>query len=175
MLISVVYDAGSGWTVDENKAVQIPEFKALLSQEDGTRAMSFVVLYADPLGFLAEVYENEEERFADAAKAVYGKEPKTLKTKKITEAIEKYRRLAMTKNVKIRQQMQNGMVRVGQYIEETGKNLKEENIDTFMKTLKGMPALLNELEVVETTDKEPAKTIRGKRQLTYREQKSSGK
>lgn len=177
MLINAQYDKSAGWTVSENEAILIPEFKALLSEKDGVRLMAFVAIYADPSSFLAEVYEGKEERFNEAARAIFEKEiPKVvLKSKKVTDAISRYDKISNTKEVKIRKQVEEGMVNVGNFIEAEGQKLDNENIKDFMTTLKEMPTMLDKLTEIKRGTKEQveetAKKVRGGRELTYREKK----
>lgn len=179
MLIYARYENG-GWTVDESQAALIIEFRNLLQDDKlGSKVLAFVALYADPTSFLYEIYEKDEDRYKEAIRCVYGeaKVDTILKNKKVTDAISKYQRISNTASVKLRNQFQGAMKKVGDYIET--QDVADDNVKKFMDTLKEFPDMIDKFSDMNKGKKEDTedtkKIVRGGRELSYREKKKAKK
>jgi len=182
MLINVRYDNSTGFTCDENAALLISEFRDVLKDKDfGILGMCYVALTIDPASFLANVYEEEDDRRREAGKSVYEENlPKGINANpKIMAACRKYRKLCNTPEIKMRQQFQGAMKNVGDFIEAEGKALNSDTIKDYITTLKEFPTMIDKYSDMnkgkqdELDDKK--KIVRGERQLTYREAKKQKK
>lgn len=181
MLVNVKYERGQDWTVDENAALMIPELRDLLVDvKFGVKAVAFVALYADPDSLYVKSVEDESDRQTEVAKSIFGEVPSALlKSKKLQAAIDRYERLSQTSLVKLRNQYQKGVVKVGEYIENNQDSLKDTNVRDFVDNLGKLPTLISGYTDMQDGKREDVERVKavitGKRELSYRETKKRKK
>jgi hypothetical protein len=183
MFVSVRYDRGEGWIVDENLAMIIPELREVITDTSlGVEAIAYIALGADPASQLAETFDNPKEQLSEAAKCVYENEKKresVVKDAKVKKAITKYQVLSTTGIVKIRQQFQGGVKKLGKLIEENGTELNLNNSKEFIEALGKLNPLIDAYSKMNEGKKEDVQSkqgkVRGDKQLGYRAIKSRKK
>ncbi len=179
MLIHTRYTNSDGWTVDENTANLVPEFRTVLHDKKlGPKALAFIAIAKDPTSFLAEIYEDEDVRIKNAFDSVFdgkGELKELLKSKLVLAAMERYHELCDTAAMRLRNQYRESVQSASKFVHENREDITLTNFDKYVKSLKELPTFIQQFDEMgkqDDLDIENVKaTIRGGRELTYRERK----
>lgn len=179
MIINVRYTPAA-WLVDENTANLVPEFRELLADERfGAKALAFVALTKDPTSFLATTFEDEDVRQEQAFISVFdkGDSKKFAKLKPVAAAMEKYEQICDIPSITMRREYRESVKNMSKFLKEKGESLTLENFNEYMTALSKMPAQIVSFDSMAKGDIEDIelakKIVRGGRELSYLEKKSS--
>lgn len=182
MLVNVKYDRSTGWDVDHSVIRLIPELQTVLDDEKlGAKAIAFIALSFDPDSLYVKTLVDEDNRVKEVYKSTHKDAglAALLKNKKVKEATERYKDLSEPPVIKLRNQYQQGVMKVGKFIEDEQDNINKDNFSDFVANLTKLPQLItgySQMDEDKSNDVEQVKgVVTGNRTLSYAELKKKQK
>jgi len=161
------------WKVDEDTCNYFPFFRDIL-QKYGSKAMAFVVLYADPTSPFAYI-ESESDRRQEVYLSIFGKEKFDIEVLKV--AIHKYGEMCNTQEYKLRKSYLRGGKLLSEYIENERK-IDSENLKDIISIMKELPNIIEKTGDINKSADVSAKDNIGKlksnREPSFMEKKHRG-